>query len=1555
MLMARKAGAPARRMGGGGKILNLLLSAVLVLGLTPVFSLGGGSQQALADEPGSSLTALVANAPDEGGSSASSDDLASDGEGSVDSDASVQADAPVVQNDVSVENATIVESVSTVDGVATISSGGVYQLLEGASGVVKVATTESVTLVGKGAQWDNDQSSATFGKVTSTSFSGLMIDCTSVSGASLTLKNLCISNSGIVANTIDFAGQGNKLVFDGTVIIDHDNGAKGYAGIHVAKGSSLNISGTTGSSFYMYKSEQAAGIGANSSEACGDISFGSQGGANDFFFYMKGSKQGAVVGNGANCPDTPGSISFFSGIYNFVAVARGALIGGGAGTSANAAGNVYVYGGLLNLNVDYSGSAIGGGGYEGGNDKDGGSVYLLGGSVRTYIDTNALSQWSGKGVTEAGVNDAAITAAKVSDEDEPVYLMAVPTNAEFDTHSVKIDGKVVYNGPGYAYCYVGEGVDRNTGTSVTPQGTPGNWISLAGEDDLYIYATGQNHNVVVDGVSYAAAWDADAKAFALEPASSEADAGPWDGKTVDVSWYNATDVSFNIGTPAQLMGLAAIVNGIVNSDITTVLDVDADGAVQTYDVDAYLERADAKIKAVWWDDSANSYGGQSSGWCGSDSFKGKTVYLTADLDMGGVYDAETGTWSGSRFMPISCKAPLDPERSSNRTAEDPENPWVSSIFCGSLDGQGHWVSNIYCNLYCSDWPADVALIGLLGAGDAQGKDDLASGLFVRNVVVGNGYIEASRSVGGVVGKVGSTASTVIIENCANYATIVGHEKKGTGGVVGAAWNDLVVKNCYNAGSVTGSSQTGGVCGSNEADVVNCYNIGKVTCSNAKYGGAIAYSNGNDTYSNCYWLTGSASNGVDGKSGVDATEKTSEEMKTAEFLAQLNGDGRAWVADDASNPMNGGYPVLRVMAGSDSATVTEIVSEGAVQTSYVEGQTFDTSSQDSEGNDTSFKIWANYSDGTRETVESYSVKLGEEDIDASEYEFALTDVGKTLTMSGEFGGIAYSFTSDTISVEKNLPLAIGTVSGTPTSMVFSVGQEVPLPTQMYVTFSNGKAYWVRSTMDEWKNVSASHTGALVASDDASEYSVTYTLNDVTVSKAIGTLKVVPAVEKDEAGTYELRTANDMLWFAAQVNDAARGLSGAVNGKVMNDIDLSGVAWTPVGASNMYYAGAFDGQGFKLTLAVDSTMPGQALFGYAGAASIKNVVVAGTVKGGMYAGGVVGYARGALTVENCVNEANVSGSSDVGGVIGYVNTASSIVSCVNRGAVSASGNYAGGVIGELSYACTSVVVSDCVNKGAVSGEKYYIGGVVGSSCGTLSSCANTGSVTGAYAVAGIAGRASYATSVSDCYNTGAVTATAAASGGDAGGIMGYVGNKSVSVSNCYNTGKIEGGSAAAKLVARDAKGAALNNCYYLGEPGENVHSVTSESVAIDSDTVFAKTLDDMKAKAFVVALNADRSAEEAVWNADASGDGAINGGLPVLKSQGGSAVDVILGDVNFDGKITPADAQLVLQAYTGEKSLPTGALGDVNFDGKITPADAQLILKYYTGEIEGFPAE
>jgi len=62
-----------------------------------------------------------------------------------------------------------------------------------------------------------------------------------------------------------------------------------------------------------------------------------------------------------------------------------------------------------------------------------------------------------------------------------------------------------------------------------------------------------------------------------------------------------------------------------------------------------------------------------------------------------------------------------------------------------------------------------------------------------------------------------------------------------------------------------------------------------------------------------------------------------------------------------------------------------------------------------------------------------------------------------------------------------------------------------------------------------------------------------------------------------------------------------------------------------------------------------------------------------------------------------------------------------------------------------------------------------------------------------------------------------------------------------------------------------------------------------------------------------------------------------------------IPVLYGDVNLDGKITAADATMVLRYIVGLEELSDiqKRAADVTADGEITAADATMILRYIVG--------
>lgn len=137
-------------------------------------------------------------------------------------------------------------------------------------------------------------------------------------------------------------------------------------------------------------------------------------------------------------------------------------------------------------------------------------------------------------------------------------------------------------------------------------------------------------------------------------------------------------------------------------------------------------------------------------------------------------------------------------------------------------------------------------------------------------------------------------------------------------------------------------------------------------------------------------------------------------------------------------------------------------------------------------------------------------------------------------------------------------------------------------------------------------------------------------------------VNPQEPTKDNGVYQIGTPSELLWLADRVN----GGSGNQDAVLTNDIDMTGVKWTPIGTTKdkAFEWGEFDGQGYvikNLTVS-DSSLEYAGLFGYVtDHATIKNLGVFGEFSGGEYVGGIAGYSENS-EITNCFFIGTVSGT-------------------------------------------------------------------------------------------------------------------------------------------------------------------------------------------------------------------------------------------------------------------------------------------------------------------------
>ncbi len=316
-------------------------------------------------------------------------------------------------------------------------------------------------------------------------------------------------------------------------------------------------------------------------------------------------------------------------------------------------------------------------------------------------------------------------------------------------------------------------------------------------------------------------------------------------------------------------------------------------------------------------------------------------------------------------------------------------------------------------------------------------------------------------------------------------------------------------------------------------------------------------------------------------------------------------------------------------------------------------------------------------------------------------------------------------------------------------------------------------------------------------------------------------------QDEEGFWLICTYEHMKEFAHMTET-----DGAVKGKLMKDVSLLGIEWTPMGTYDIPFTGIFDGNGYEISDINVVTAEAGGFFNVLGdGAVVKNLTIAsGRVKTVDAAGGIAAATTGdgIVKIINCTNNAEVYSRDDyAGGIIGSAVTDEIFIEeCVNTGNVTSDWYSAGGIAGNIHSYEYNGAIRNCYNTGTVYASDYHSGGIAGyAGYIDIEFCYNTGTIiSDDYNAAGIVadGRV---LNISNCYNTGAIKARANSYNTQAAGISATRGGANM-VKNCYNTGIIEG------TYTYGISAEISENCYNLEDNGitdEYVTNVSAEQFA------------------------------------------------------------------------------------------------------------------------------
>ncbi len=195
----------------------------------------------------------------------------------------------------------------------------------------------------------------------------------------------------------------------------------------------------------------------------------------------------------------------------------------------------------------------------------------------------------------------------------------------------------------------------------------------------------------------------------------------------------------------------------------------------------------------------------------------------------------------------------------------------------------------------------------------------------------------------------------------------------------------------------------------------------------------------------------------------------------------------------------------------------------------------------------------------------------------------------------------------------------------------------------------------------------------------------------------------------AGAFAVSTAEEMLEFAQIVN--INGITD-ISGVLIEDIDFSGLTYTPIGIENNYFSGKMYGRNHCIKNLVLNAYndDGVALFGQVtGGFEAYDITLDASCKllGYSYVAGIAGWQRGSGTIKiaGCGNEASITArSGQVAGILGFATSdiETSIENCYNTGTIDGGSFYRSFAIAHTNENCT---VKNCYNIGEIAGAKKY----------------------------------------------------------------------------------------------------------------------------------------------------------------------------------------------------------------------------------------------------------
>ena len=733
--------------------------------------------------------------------------------------------------------------------------------------------------------------------------------------------------------------------------------------------------------------------------------------------------------------------------------------------------------------------------------------------------------------------------------------------------------------------------------------------------------------------------------------------------------FGSQEKPYNISTPEQLAGFAALVNTYGESPVTLT---------------------DSKGNTVNATEFHTNHERQ------------QYVKLTADIDL-----------SGRDWIPIGTDS--------------------DSAFGGVFNGAGHTISGLLIDsstinhggLFGYVTGGTIKNVGVSGVVNVIASESINAGALVGCVsgiaTIENCYsscnVSGTTNAGGLVGKVLSNA-VVTITNCYNTGSVsgIGIIASDAGGLVGQVfpYAEVTITNCYNTGSVSGTTNAGGLVGLvssyAEVTITNCYSACDVSGESA--GGCVGLV-GSDvtTITNCYWYADRSLGAV----GRGITTGSHQQLSQDQMKAEAGETDSSWdtigILDKAGSLVDALNRYVTDEADATTVALTpwhihdgEYPTSGAkneTATPNTDGQTHTVSCTGCNFSKNEPHIGGIATCTTQAVCTVCGASYGEVDTTNHDNSVFFNEKGfcengcyepATSNAEGcyEIGnaGQLYWFAGLV-----NGTLTNGTAQNTSANAVLTANITVNenVLTEDGTLGGDGSNFKVWTPIGYWKSGSdyVYYTGTF----DGKEYAVSGLYFNDSSAVNVSLFGLV-----GESGSVQNLGMVDFYFCGEEI---VGGVAGENRGTVTNCHTVGTVtgSWNVGGLVGSNFHGSM--QNCYNTGSVSGSTCVGGLVGY-NRGFVQSCYNTGTVNGEINVGGLVGYCSIGCRVTDSYNTGNVSGNEYVGGIAGD-NYESTINNCYNVGNVSGN-EYVGGVVGNYmdGVRFDNCYYLDSTASGGINGE-------------------------------------------------------------------------------------------------------------------------------------------------------------------------------------------------------------------------------------------------------------